>query len=1108
MPLPATLIDAHGIVVDVNQAFVDYARRLGVAITKQERVGQPVLAFAASEQDRERLRELLAEAGRRGTLIRRHQRFVTPAGRVIYNDLFVRALSSEQGGRGGLLILRQDVTEEVRQERRQRVVGRIREQVWRMKRAGDVEQVLVAMRDGLCELEVPFANCGVNVVDESCQRPVIRSHNMTQGRVWLDTPLAVPGAERIRRFWREGRICYRRDLDADDPYGEREALRQLFGQPIRAVADIPFLCGTLAINSTLPEAFSRAHLAILEEWAHLLSEGFARVQDLESLERRNQQLMLEVAERERAEAALRAAEHEYRTALNAMSDWVQVADTDLRILFANESLLGTLRELGLPPPASGQPLAAAFPFLPERVLGEYAQVLATGQPLVTEESTELGDRQIVTETRKFPVVAGGKVVRVLTIIRDISARRRREAREAALHRLREQVWQMSRAGDLEPILEAVGQTLEEGGIRFEEYGINVIDAGSEPPRVHCQTRSRGRGWSVEEVTEPHVVSALTQACTTGTVLYRPDLLAEDECHIRPVLEQRRGAGIRSVVDVPFSRGTLAVHSVQPHAFDKDELDYLGAVASVLSDGFRRQADLEQLARSEARYRTLVETPSLIVMLLDTAGNYLYVSPQIEALSGYTAAELYADRSLGREVIHPDDVAAVEARFSQAVALGTAQEGLFRWRRRGDQEYRWAQELVCPVRDARGAVESLQVVLQDITERQRLEEQLRHAQKMEAVGQLTAGIAHNFNNMLQGIMGNLQLAQLDAPPALRELLEDADAACQRTAGMVRQLMVLARRSETAARQRVDLRELIRDTVEMCRRIFDRSIDIRVDVADELPAVHGHAVQLQQVLLNLCLNARDALELSGKSGRHLWLRARPLQPARQARPPHPRAKPGEYVAIEVADDGIGMDAETQAHLFEPFFTTKEVGKGTGLGLATTYAIVEDHGGWIECASQPGEGTTMAVHLPAAPALPARSSRRRPTRPGRGETLLVIDDEPPVRESTARLLVRLGYQVLTAADGQEGLRLFQQASPRVALVLLDLSMPGLSGPETLRALRESRPEIPVLLFTGYDQPETAALPVQGILRKPLRLRELQERIRRALDDSQRRAAAGGER
>jgi len=393
MPLPATLIDAHGIVVDVNQAFVDYARRLGVAITKQERVGQPVLAFAASEQDRERLRELLAEAGRRGTLIRRHQRFVTPAGRVIYNDLFVRALSSEQGGRGGLLILRQDVTEEVRQERRQRVVGRIREQVWRMKRAGDVEQVLVAMRDGLCELEVPFANCGVNVVDESCQRPVIRSHNMTQGRVWLDTPLAVPGAERIRRFWREGRICYRRDLDADDPYGEREALRQLFGQPIRAVADIPFLCGTLAINSTLPEAFSRAHLAILEEWAHLLSEGFARVQDLESLERRNQQLMLEVAERERAEAALRAAEHEYRTALNAMSDWVQVADTDLRILFANESLLGTLRELGLPPPASGQPLAAAFPFLPERVLGEYAQVLAASYHAIKKadpEATVLG----------------------------------------------------------------------------------------------------------------------------------------------------------------------------------------------------------------------------------------------------------------------------------------------------------------------------------------------------------------------------------------------------------------------------------------------------------------------------------------------------------------------------------------------------------------------------------------------------------------------------------------------------------------------------------------------------------------------------------------------
>ncbi|MFH1567996.1 MAG: ATP-binding protein, partial [Gemmatimonadota bacterium] len=375
-----------------------------------------------------------------------------------------------------------------------------------------------------------------------------------------------------------------------------------------------------------------------------------------------------------------------------------------------------------------------------------------------------------------------------------------------------------------------------------------------------------------------------------------------------------------------------------------------------------------------------------------------------------------------------------------------------------------------------------------------ERQLQQSQKMEAVGQLTAGVAHNFNNMLQGVVGSLELALLDANAAVVPAIEAALQGTQRAAEVVQQLMAFSRGAQARPRRALNIADVIGDTEAICRRTFDRRIHLSV-VRRAAPPVIGDPLLLQQVFLNLCLNARDAVSEYSQSLPSIRVSWQAVEVEAAHAPDY--AGPGPYVRVEVADNGRGMDEETQKRIFEPFYTTKPVDRGTGLGLSTAFGIVRDHGGWIECESQPGSGARFAVYLPvsspgglpADPIQPAGAS-------GGSDTILVVDDEDMVRDTARQMLELRGYQVLVAADGEEALEVHRRHRDRIALVLLDHSMPGLSGRQVLERLRERSPRVRVVIFTGFPADAADFAGADDLVRKPFTLDGLVSKVREVLD------------
>lgn len=379
---------------------------------------------------------------------------------------------------------------------------------------------------------------------------------------------------------------------------------------------------------------------------------------------------------------------------------------------------------------------------------------------------------------------------------------------------------------------------------------------------------------------------------------------------------------------------------------------------------------------------------------------------------------------------------------------------------------------------------------DVTEQKALEERLRQSEKMDAIGHLTAGIAHNFNNILGIILPNVELCRKQASPAITQRLDDIMHAAERGAEMVRQLMLFARSEATGRKVAIDVSERARRTVAICRSTFDPSIHIQLNVAPSLPSVRGNAGQIEQMLLNICLNARDAFE--------------------QARTPHPTITisldraPSGAVRIRVEDNGPGMDEETRSHIFAPFFTTKTADRGTGLGLASVLAIVTDHLGVVRCESTLSHGTTFEIELPATHERPAVVEEIRPA-PSEGgtETVLVADDEPLVRSATRDLLELGGYHVLEADDGMSTLAVFEEQRDRIAAVILDRSMPGLSGDQVLRGLAELAPSVPVIMLSGHLGSMESKQHAAAVLTKPTSAATLLRTVREVIDRAAQRRA-----
>lgn len=389
------------------------------------------------------------------------------------------------------------------------------------------------------------------------------------------------------------------------------------------------------------------------------------------------------------------------------------------------------------------------------------------------------------------------------------------------------------------------------------------------------------------------------------------------------------------------------------------------------------------------------------------------------------------------------------------------------------------------------------VINDVTERQQLEERLRQSQKMEATGLLAGGVAHDFNNLLGVIIGASALARrASADGAADPYIDEIEAAAKRAADLTRKLLAFSRKQRLQVRP-IELGEAIDEFLQLLRRVIGEDIELVVHASQEPLVVEADASQLEQVLLNLCTNARQAMPSGGTIA--LELRRTSIDKAGSSR--EPWAAPGEYAELRVVDTGIGMNAETRSRMFEPFFTTKI--EGTGLGLAMVHGIVHQHHGLLHVESRVGHGTTVRVLLPLAD-VPEAQEKRMPSRApgrGRGETLLVAEDEPALRRMLASTLTELGYEVIVAPDGEEAVRAFDAWPGTISMVILDVVMPRLGGVQAFRRMRALRPGLKALFTTGYaaDRAQVRELSEIGspaLLSKPFSSRDLARRVRDALD------------
>ena len=395
--------------------------------------------------------------------------------------------------------------------------------------------------------------------------------------------------------------------------------------------------------------------------------------------------------------------------------------------------------------------------------------------------------------------------------------------------------------------------------------------------------------------------------------------------------------------------------------------------------------------------------------------------------------------------------------------------------------------------------SIITILIDITERKKLEEHFRQVQKMESIGTLAGGIAHDFNNILGIILGHSTLLERfkEDPQNLLRSIEAIKKATQRGIGLVKQVLTFARKTE-AIFESVDINDMIREISKLMKETFPKTITLSTSLQQDLPAIVADAGQVHQVFLNLCVNARDAMPKGGT----LSISTRTIDGGAVSSR-FPKATARQYVQIETADTGVGMDEATRQRIFEPFFTTKDIGKGTGLGLAVVSGIVGHHGGFIDVRSAAGEGTTFTVYLPIperALEMSQRAAKSIEVIAGGTETVLVIEDEEMLRNLAKAILISKGYKVLTAEDGMQGVEMYQSHQKEIAVVLSDIGLPALSGQDVLKRIREINPKAKVILASGFIDPEAKSEMYKSgakhFIQKPYLPDEVLQKIREIID------------
>jgi two-component system cell cycle sensor histidine kinase/response regulator CckA len=544
-------------------------------------------------------------------------------------------------------------------------------------------------------------------------------------------------------------------------------------------------------------------------------------------------------------------------------------------------------------------------------------------------------------------------------------------------------------------------------------------------------------------------------------------------------------------------GILSIQSYTPRAYDPDDLAVLQTLADHCGSALERLRIEEALRESQAQLQRAESVALVMTAHVALDGSWRKVPPTLCELLGYTEKELLA--LAVADVTHAEDVEADLAERRRLIRGEARSYDLVMRLLRRDGKIVWVYANNSVVQDAAGTPLYFLAYIRDVSERKILEEQLRQAQKMEAVGQLAGGVAHDFNNLLTAIIGNteLLLRTIDLEDRRRLDVLEINRAAHRAATLTRQLLAFSRKQVLQPRI-VDLNGVVTELTAMLRRVIGEHVELRLQLEPALGRVLADPGQLEQVITNLAVNARDAMP----SGGTLTIRTANVDEA-EVLPSSPESSPllGPLVELSVSDDGVGMDERTQARLFEPFFTTKELGRGTGLGLATVYGIVRQSGGHIRVSTRLHHGSTFTIYLPMAEGMPepeVEAGGWSDTPRGTG-TILVVEDEDAVRYLACRVLRGNGYRVLEAGDPAAALRIVRAEGQPVDLLVTDIVMPGMSGPALAERLVAGRPDLKVLYITGYAEEaieRQGALPAGGaLLEKPFTAQQLADSVRQAL-------------
>ena len=750
-----------------------------------------------------------------------------------------------------------------------------------------------------------------------------------------------------------------------------------------------------------------------------------------------------------------------------------------------------------------------FGFAPEEAVGQAIDTLIVPEEHALEsqhinQAVQQGERVLV-ETQRLhkdgsrvdvsissaPVRVGETTVGIYVLYRDIREQKRVQAVSSALHRIAERTHAAEELPDFFAAVHAIVAELM--------YARNFFIVLYDP-----ETQALSFPYYVDERDETVPAKRPGRGLTefvlrTGeTLRATPEVIEElrVQGHIElkgPEPVDWLGVPLRSANQ---TFGVLVVQSYnQQIRFRERDGEILTFVSQQLASAIDHKKNEEALRRSEARYRSLVQSAVYGIYRASAEGKFLDVNPALIGMLGYESGEQVLALDPRRDVfVRMQDREFLIKEFRQKGHLDGIE---VLWKRRDAR--------VITVRVSGRAVSTgkttepvLEMIAEDVTERRALEEQFRQAQKMEAVGRLAGGVAHDFNNLLMVISGYAEvlLEQFDGDDPRQGKIQAIQQAADRATTLTRQLLAFSRKQFLELKV-VDVNAIVSDMERLLRPLIGETIELSTRLTSGVGHTRADAGQLEQVIMNLVVNSRDAMPRGGKITIQTSETTLEAHTSRE----HGLIAPGSYIVLTVSDNGLGMDSETQSRIFEPFFTTKEKGKGTGLGLSTVYGIVKQSGGYIFADSGVGRGTRFRIYLPRVddPAETAGTQHTAQVPGGGSETVLLVEDEESVRQLVRDTLEARGYKVLEADDGEAGLQTAKEFAGTIDVIITDVVMPGMSGRELAQRVTEARPETKVLYLSGYTEEaiahEGALDPGTAFLQKPFTLQLLSRKVREVL-------------